>query len=110
MSVTTKKQKSDTDSTELAAVAGEASKFLKAISNPARLQILCMLVDEEMNVTSLMKATGIQQPRLSQHLANLRDEGLVSNRRNAKEICYSLSSREAKEVISLLHRLYCGDK
>ena len=96
------------DSTELAAVASEASKFLKAIANPDRLQILCMLVQGEMNVSALEKATGIRQPRLSQHLARLRQEGLVANHRNAKEIHYSLSSNEAQEVISLLHSLYCA--
>lgn len=98
------------DSTELAAVAGEASKFLKAIANPHRLQILCMLVENEMNVTALEQATGIAQPRLSQHLARLRQDGLVSNQRNSKEIRYSLSSNEAQEVISLLHQLYCTAK
>ncbi|MBL6954713.1 MAG: winged helix-turn-helix transcriptional regulator [Alphaproteobacteria bacterium] len=98
------------DSTELAAVAGEASKFLKAIANPDRLQILCMLVQEEMNVSSLEAVTGIRQPRLSQHLARLRRDGLVTNRRNAKEIRYSLCSKEAQEVISLLHQLYCAPK
>ncbi len=96
------------DSTELADVAVEASKILKAIANPGRLQILCMLVQEEMNVTSLEHATGIPQPRLSQHLARLRKEGLVTNQRHAKEIRYSLSSSEAQEIIALLHRLYCG--
>jgi|TARA_B100002003_G_scaffold223651_1_gene228354 ArsR family transcriptional regulator len=98
------------DPTELAAVAKEASKFLKAIANPDRLQILCMLVQEEMNVSSLEAVTGIRQPRLSQHLARLRQEGLVANRRDAKEIRYSLSSREAQEVIALLHQLYCAPK
>ncbi|MBT4686462.1 MAG: helix-turn-helix transcriptional regulator [Rhodospirillaceae bacterium] len=98
------------DSTELAAKASEASKFLKAIANPDRLQILCMLVQEEMNVSSLEAVTGIRQPRLSQHLARLRKEGLVTNRRDAKEIRYSLSSKEAQEVISLLHQLYCAEK
>lgn len=96
------------DSTELAAVAGEASKFLKAIANPGRLQILCMLVQEEMNVTALKNVTGIPQPRLSQHLARLRQEGLVTNRRNAKEIRYSIASDDAQEIITLLHRIYCG--
>lgn len=98
------------DSTELAGVAAEVSKFLKVIANPNRLQILCMLVQEEMNVSALEQATGIPQPRLSQHLARLREEGLVNNRRNAKEIVYSLSSSETQEVISLLHRLYCEPK
>jgi len=98
------------DSTELGDVAIEVSKFLKAIANPDRLQILCLLVQEEMNVTALEHATGIPQPRLSQHLARLRQEGLVSNQRQAKEIRYSLSSNETQEVISLLHRLYCEQK
>ena len=97
-------------SAELATLTAEVSKFLKAIANPDRLRILGMLVKNEMNVTSLENVTGIPQPRLSQHLARLRHEGLVSNRRNAKEISYSLASDEAQEVISLLHRLYCSSK
>jgi len=96
------------ESADLAAVAVEVSTFLKAIANPDRLQILCILVNEGMNVSALEKKTGIPQPRLSQHLARLRQEGLVSTQRNAKEICYSLASNEAQEVISLLHRLYCA--
>jgi DNA-binding transcriptional ArsR family regulator len=105
-----RKRKTTVDSTELGDVAVEVSKFLKAIANPGRLQILCMLVQEEMNVTALEHATGIPQPRLSQHLARLRQDGLVSNRRQAKEIRYSLSSNETQEIISLLHRLYCEPK
>lgn len=96
-----------TETMELADLAGEASQFLKAIANQDRLMILCMLVDKELNVTALEHATGIPQPRLSQHLARLRQEGLVSNRRNAKEIRYSLASTEAQEVITLLHKLFC---
>lgn len=95
------------DPKEVAALTVEVSKFLKAIANPDRLQILCMLVNEEMNVTSLENVTGIPQPRLSQHLARLRQEGLVNNRRQSKEILYSLASEEAQAVIGLLHQLYC---
>jgi DNA-binding transcriptional ArsR family regulator len=98
------------DSTELAEIALDVSKFLKAIANPDRLQILCLLVQEEMNVTALEHATGIAQPRLSQHLARLRKEGLVHDRRLAKEKLYSLSSDETQEVITLLHRLFCAPK
>ena len=98
------------DSTELAEVAVEVSKFLKTMANPDRLQILCMLVQGEMNVTALEQATGIPQPRLSQHLARLRNGGLVNNQRHAKEIRYSLASDETQEVITLLHRLYCAPK
>lgn len=98
------------ESTELAAVTVEVSKFLKAIANPDRLQILCILVNDEMNVTSLENMTGIPQPRLSQHLARLRLEGLVKNRRKAKEVLYSLESEEAQEVIGLLHKLFCPPK
>lgn len=100
----------DMDPAEVAALTVEVSKFLKAIANPDRLQILCMLVNDEMNVTALENITGIPQPRLSQHLARLRQEGLVSNRRKSKEILYSLASVEAQEVIGLLHRLYCSAK
>jgi DNA-binding transcriptional ArsR family regulator len=63
-----------------------------------------------MNVTALERATGIPQPRLSQHLARLRKEGLVNDRRLAKEKRYSLSSDETQAVITLLHRLFCAPK
>lgn len=96
------------DSAELAAVANKASHFLKTIAHPVRLQILCMLVQEEMTVTNLINATGIRQSTVSQHLSRLRREGFVTNRRTAKELRYSLISDGAQEVITLLHCFFCS--
>lgn len=95
------------DTKELAKNVGEATRLLKAIANQNRLLILCMLVDGEKCVSDLESETGIPQPRLSQHLARLRADGLVRPRREAKEIRYSLASPEARETIGLLHKLFC---
>ena len=89
--------------------AKRASKFLKSIANDNRLIILCMLAEGEKNVSELEEGLGIRQPTLSQQLARLRVDELVSTRRNAKQIYYSLSSKEAEQMIGLLYELFCED-
>jgi len=86
-----------------------AADMLKAMSNPYRLSILCMLGDGEHTVTELTEFTGLSQSALSQHLARLRARDLVSTRKNHQNVYYTLKSEEVKEVIATLHKLYCGD-
>lgn len=90
--------------------AGEASAFLRALANESRLMILCHLAAEEgreMSVSELAKAMQLDQPRLSQHLARLRRDGLVKTRREAQTIYYSVARSEAAPVIEVLHRSFC---
>jgi DNA-binding transcriptional ArsR family regulator len=88
--------------------AKRASKLLKAMSNQHRLLILCQLVPGEKCVGELEKIVGLSQSALSQHLARLRRDGLVSTRREAQTIYYSLAGEEASAVIETLYELYCG--
>ena len=88
--------------------AKRASTLLKAMSNQHRLLILCQLVPGEKCVGELEKIVGLSQSALSQHLARLRRDGLVSTRREAQTIHYSLAGEEASAVIETLYGLYCG--
>jgi ArsR family transcriptional regulator len=70
--------------------------------------ILCLLDGQERSVSELEERLGLRQPTLSQQLAKLRAEGLVETRRSGKFIYYRLASAEAREVISVLFKLFCG--
>ena len=82
----------------------KASKFLKSLANDNRLVIVCELANGERNVGELEELLGIRQPTLSQQLARLRTDGIVSTRRESKQIFYSLASKEAERVIGMLCR------
>ncbi len=90
--------------------ARRASTLLKSMSNQHRLMILCQLVPGEKCVGNLEKIIGLSQSALSQHLARLRRDGLVSTRRSAQTIFYSLAGEEASSVIETIYGLYCGSK
>jgi DNA-binding transcriptional ArsR family regulator len=89
------------------AAARDASALLKALSNPDRLLILCYLAQGEARVGELEEALGIVQPTLSQQLTVLREEELVSTRREGKNIYYSLASTKALAVIETLYVQFC---
>lgn len=97
------------DPTRMMASAEQASRFLKTLSNPNRLLILCILSQGERSVGELEELLKIRQPTLSQQLAILRDEALVETRRDGKQIFYKLASDETERVIGLLYELYCDD-
>ncbi len=92
------------------AAAGHASDLLKALANPHRLLIICQLIDRECSVGELAAFLGIRDSTVSQHLALLRKDGLVSARRDGQTIWYAISSGPAREVLSALYRIYCGPK
>jgi len=79
-----------------------ASNVLKAMGNPHRLKIVCHLSRGEASVSELEKVTGLSQSALSQHLAKLRQEGLVKTRRHAQAVYYSLEGTIAIEVLMAL--------
>ena len=95
------------DLSELEEKASEVSGLLRVMSNQWRLLILCNLAQGEHSVQELQKLVGLGQSALSQHLAILRYENLVSTRREAQTIFYSLSGDEASAVIETLYSLYC---
>ncbi|HYD98938.1 MAG TPA: metalloregulator ArsR/SmtB family transcription factor [Alphaproteobacteria bacterium] len=88
--------------------AAAASTLLKALSNERRLVILCHLAAGERSVGELERLVGLSQSALSQHLARLRRDHLVSTRRSAQTIYYSLTSEAAKTVLTTLDQLYSG--
>lgn len=93
----------------LRAAAGKAGALLKALGNPDRLLLLCQMTQGEFSVNSLEMQTGLRQPTLSQQLTVLRNEGLVSTRREGRQIFYSIASTEALAVLQVLYQLYCSE-
>jgi len=87
--------------------ATKASVLLKSMSNEWRLLILCHLAEGEKSVSELEQMIGLSQSALSQHLAILRREQLVSTRRAAQSIYYALASDEAAAVMTTLYELFC---
>lgn len=87
--------------------AAQAARLLRAISNGNRLMLLCLLFEGEKTVGELNASLPLSQSALSQHLAVLREEGLVSTRRDGQSIYYGLASPEARRVIETLHSVYC---
>jgi DNA-binding transcriptional ArsR family regulator len=89
--------------------ACEASGLLKAMGNEQRLLILCQLVDREASVGDLQASSQLSQSALSQHLAVLREAGLVRTRREGQSIFYSLPHGPVHRVMHTLHSIYCAD-
>jgi DNA-binding transcriptional ArsR family regulator len=88
--------------------AGSAEKLLKAMASQPRLMILCELLNGERSVTALQRAIGLSMSAMSQHLARLRADALVSTRRESRTIHHSLTSEPARTLIGALHELYCS--
>lgn len=96
------------DLSQLQANAGQAAAMLRALGNERRLMILCLLIDSgEMSAGELAAEVGISQSALSQHLAKMREEGLVDFRREAQSIHYRIADPNAKRLIALLKSIYC---
>jgi DNA-binding transcriptional ArsR family regulator len=87
--------------------ADKACRMMKTLANRDRLMLLCQLSQGEKRVGELEEDTNIQQPTLSQQLAVLREEGVVSTRRDGKHIYYKISSPIAMSVMALLYESYC---
>jgi DNA-binding transcriptional ArsR family regulator len=92
---------------ELQARALRAAGLLKAMSNPVRLMVLCQLAESEKSVGELEKVAAVSQSALSQHLALLRERGLVRSRRDGQSIYYTLDGPEAPALLAALYEVYC---
>ena len=90
--------------------ATEASNFLKAISHEGRLMILCHLATGEKSVTELEDLLSARQAAVSQQLARLRLEGLVTPRRDGKTIFYRLTDDKPRQIIDLVYDMFCAKK
>ena len=95
------------DLSEFQASAGKAAALLKALANERRLMILCQLTDGEASVGAIQPHVGLSQSALSQHLAVLREEGIVVTRREGQTIWYRIADPAALKVISTLAEVYC---
>ena len=89
--------------------AGEAAAMMKQLANPKRLLILCQLLSGRKPVGELAEAVGLSQPALSQHLAKMREAGLVEAEKRGQMVYYRLSSMEANALLSTLYLIYCRD-
>jgi DNA-binding transcriptional ArsR family regulator len=88
--------------------AGDAAQLLKLLANEHRLLILCRLVVErELSVGELMQSVNLGQSALSQHLAKMREEGLVATRRDAQTIYYRIADRNVARILAVLKSIYC---
>ncbi|HTQ99730.1 MAG TPA: metalloregulator ArsR/SmtB family transcription factor [Candidatus Acidoferrum sp.] len=87
--------------------AGEVSSFLRSLANENRLVVLCALLEGEQNVSELNAHVDLSPSALSQHLAGLREAGLVRTRREAQTIYYSVADERVAEVLGLLKKLFC---
>ncbi|AJE46267.1 transcriptional regulator SoxR [Celeribacter indicus] len=87
--------------------ACDAAQFLKALSHEGRLMILCHLVTGEKSVTELEELLSARQAAVSQQLARLRLEGLVTPRREGKAIYYSLSDERPKRLLEVIYDMFC---
>lgn len=96
------------DPETMRAHAGEAARLLKALANERRLMILCLLVGQERSVSDINQRVDLSQSALSQHLALLRDEGLVETRRKAQTVYYRLAKGPVHTLIGTLHSIYCA--
>lgn len=96
------------DSEKLEENVEEAAKLLKNMSHPSRLMVLCHLVKGECPVSELNQAVPLSQSALSQHLANLRQAGLVDTRRESQVIYYRLTSQAVLEILETLYKIYCN--
>jgi len=88
--------------------AGKAVRLLKSLANESRLLIMCILSEGEISVGKLNRRINLSQSALSQHLAILREQGLVKTRRESQTIYYSLAKSDALSVIEKLHDIYCA--
>lgn len=91
--------------------AGLAANFLKGLASPHRLLILCQLADGgEKSVSALMEATGLAQTSMSQHLNKLKDEEIVTFRRDHRTLYYRIKSAAALEIMAVLYNNFCKEQ
>jgi len=90
--------------------AAEAASLLRALSNESRLLVLCHLAESaELPVGELVERIGLSQSALSQHLAKLREEGLVATRKEAQNVYYRICDPRAQQILALLHDIFCPE-
>lgn len=84
-----------------------ASRSLKAMSHPLRLKILCTLSDQEVSVQDIVEHVGTSQSNISQHLAILRDKGILTSRKDANRVFYRVSDNRTLQLICMMREVFC---
>lgn len=85
-----------------------ASRSLKAMSHPLRLQILCTLGDREVSVQEIVDCVGTSQSNISQHLAILRDKGILASRKDANRVFYRVGDARTLRLIDMMQEVFCS--
>lgn len=85
----------------------KAADLLKVLSHPIRLKIICQLGHDEKTVQQLLDSVGSTQSNVSQHLAIMRNNGVLQYRKNATQVLYSLAEKASIDVVHLLKKIYC---
>lgn len=107
MAATTSRKKTAPMGAQMQAQAEQAAELLKALSNPQRLRVMCLLIDGERTVGEINAEVELSQSALSQHLAVLREGGWVQTRRESQNVYYSVSEGPVHKLIETLHDIYC---
>jgi len=84
-----------------------ASRSLKAMSHPLRLKILCTLGDQEVSVQEIVDYVGTSQSNISQHLAILRDKGILASRKDANRVFYRVGDARTLQLIGMMREVFC---
>lgn len=100
--------KTDGDRGQMTEQARKASELLKSLAHESRLLILCLLTDGEKTVSELEELLDLPQAAVSQQLARLRFDRLVTTRREGRNIYYSIATKEVSSVVGTLYGLFCG--
>ena len=85
-----------------------ASRSLKAMSHPLRLKILCTLGDQEISVQDIVEHVGTSQSNISQHLAILRDKGILFSRKDANRVYYKVGDTRTLRLIDMMREVFCS--
>jgi ArsR family transcriptional regulator len=85
-----------------------ASRALKAMSHPLRLKILCVLGDREVSVQDIVESVGTSQSNISQHLAILREKGILASRKDANRVYYRVGDARTLQLIGMMKQVFCS--
>lgn len=85
-----------------------ASRSLKAMSHPLRLKILCTLGENEVSVHDIVEQVGSSQSNISQHLAILRDKGILDARKEANRVFYRVADSRTLQLIGMMRQVFCS--
>lgn len=88
--------------------AENAAEFLKLMASAPRLLLMCLVMEDERCVSDLAERTGMRMPTVSQQLALLRAQGLVTTRREGTTIYYRLASEPVKDIMAMLYKHFCA--